>query len=211
MYLCRASQRNSIRCVQALIGAGADVNRAGGLMTHHGRYAKGFTPLHYAAFNGHVTVVRLLVEAGANIEARDFWGLTPLHVAAVWAQPTACEVLIELGADELAEDHEGFSPVESADHAYMHYHFESWINETNWLKSPHMSFPGVKVWKECSERIKIAVEDRMSRERLRLEAIGSGRGMMGQIVGMKRMAADSQGRDYPEGKRFRDDGIVENV
>ena len=37
------------------------------------------TPLHHAAFNGHLDIVKYLVEQGANREARDDQNNTPLH------------------------------------------------------------------------------------------------------------------------------------
>lgn len=42
----------------------------------------GLTPLHYAAMNGHEEVVALLVNTGANAEAKDLFGWMPLHYAA---------------------------------------------------------------------------------------------------------------------------------
>lgn len=43
--------------------------------------AEGWTPLHYAADRGHAGVVRLLLEEGANVNARDTSKRTPLHLA----------------------------------------------------------------------------------------------------------------------------------
>ena len=42
----------------------------------------GWSPLHYAAAGGQDDVVTLLVEAGADLNARSNQGETPLHVAA---------------------------------------------------------------------------------------------------------------------------------
>jgi ankyrin repeat protein len=39
------------------------------------------TPLHLAAFNGHVMIVRYLIENGAEINSIDRWGGTPLDDA----------------------------------------------------------------------------------------------------------------------------------
>lgn len=38
----------------------------------------GLTPLHIAARNGHAEVVRLLLAAGASVDAADKYGRTPL-------------------------------------------------------------------------------------------------------------------------------------
>ncbi len=42
----------------------------------------GLTPLHYAARYSHLQVVKLLVERGADVNARAEDGITPLHFAA---------------------------------------------------------------------------------------------------------------------------------
>ncbi|EKX40130.1 hypothetical protein GUITHDRAFT_143068 [Guillardia theta CCMP2712] len=38
-------------------------------------------PLHYAALNGHLEIVKILIEKGVNVSARDDWDRTPLHWA----------------------------------------------------------------------------------------------------------------------------------
>ena len=40
------------------------------------------TPLHYAAENGHVLAVRILLDAGAKLSARNDEEDTPVHTAA---------------------------------------------------------------------------------------------------------------------------------
>jgi ankyrin repeat protein len=57
--------------VQLLLAAGAAVNAAGD---------DGWTPLLYAADNGHSDVVQLLLAAGANVNAATTsnWALDPL-------------------------------------------------------------------------------------------------------------------------------------
>ena len=42
----------------------------------------GFTPVHIAAQHGHVEVVRVLHELGANVETPNENGSTPVYVAA---------------------------------------------------------------------------------------------------------------------------------
>src|SRR6516162_2102744 len=71
------------------------------------------TPLHCAAWKGHCEIVKLLLEAGADANARnenDHWGTTPLHAAAHANQPAIAELLIEHGADLNAEDKNGKMP-----------------------------------------------------------------------------------------------------
>ena len=57
----------------------------------------GWTPLHVAVTEGRAQVVRLLVEAGADLSARTEHDLTPLHTALV-AAPGLVPLLRELGA-----------------------------------------------------------------------------------------------------------------
>ena len=42
----------------------------------------GFTPLHYASQEGHLPVVKILLENGASWEDRNYQGVAPLHKAA---------------------------------------------------------------------------------------------------------------------------------
>jgi ankyrin repeat protein len=56
------------------------------------------TPLHLAALGGSTEVCRMLIEAGAAVEAQDDQQETPLHVAAQEGHVEVCRVLIEAGA-----------------------------------------------------------------------------------------------------------------
>lgn len=40
------------------------------------------TPLHHAVVNGSIEMMKMLIEAGADIDQRDMMGRTPLHLAA---------------------------------------------------------------------------------------------------------------------------------
>jgi uncharacterized protein len=60
------------RCIANLLAGGAPVDEAD---------EEGSTALHYAAMGFDAALVRLLVEAGANLETRNADGLTPLMVA----------------------------------------------------------------------------------------------------------------------------------
>ena len=60
------------------------------------------TPLHCAVWKGHTEVVALLLEAGADVNAKNnngHWGNTPLHAAAHGNQRAIAQLLLAHGAD----------------------------------------------------------------------------------------------------------------
>jgi ankyrin repeat protein len=57
-----------------------------------------FTPLIVAAKYGHVEMVRVLLEGGANVEGVNAYGATPLHHAAHNGQLEVCRLLLDWGA-----------------------------------------------------------------------------------------------------------------
>jgi ankyrin repeat protein len=74
----------------------------------------GMTPLCQAARNGHTLVVKVLLEAGADIEAEDVFGRTPLFRAAGNGHAAVINVLLEAGAKFKVKDHFGWTPLDSA-------------------------------------------------------------------------------------------------
>ena len=58
------------------------------------------TLLHTACLKRHVDVVRLLISAGASVDALDEEGLRPIHRACQSGSLEIVEALLELGADE---------------------------------------------------------------------------------------------------------------
>jgi uncharacterized protein len=74
----------------------------------------GFTPLHFAAFFGHPDAAKLLVERGADLEARSTneqfaLDAAPLHSASAAGQLEVCRVLLDAGADVNAVQHGGYT------------------------------------------------------------------------------------------------------
>jgi ankyrin repeat protein len=74
----------------------------------------GFTPLHFAAFFGHPAAAKLLVERGADLEARSTntqfaLDAAPLHSASAAGQLEVCVVLLDAGADVNAVQHGGYT------------------------------------------------------------------------------------------------------
>ncbi|XP_046878443.1 protein phosphatase 1 regulatory subunit 12A isoform X1 [Hypomesus transpacificus] len=60
------------------------------------RHAKsGGTALHVAAAKGYAEVLKLLIQAGYDVNIKDFDGWTPLHAAAHWGKEEACRILVE--------------------------------------------------------------------------------------------------------------------
>ena len=65
------------------------------------------TPLHSAAAASHASIVHVLLEAGADPNARQRHGYTPLHSAAANADLESVEALIAAGADLAATNDDG--------------------------------------------------------------------------------------------------------
>ncbi|KAK9286833.1 hypothetical protein L1049_015238 [Liquidambar formosana] len=75
----------------------------------------GRTALLFVSGLGSEQCVRLLAEAGANLNHKDnSGGLTALHMAAGYVQQGVVRVLLELGADPEVEDERGRTPLDLA-------------------------------------------------------------------------------------------------
>nr|XP_012605797.1 protein phosphatase 1 regulatory subunit 12A isoform X8 [Microcebus murinus] len=60
------------------------------------RHAKsGGTALHVAAAKGYTEVLKLLIQAGYDVNIKDYDGWTPLHAAAHWGKGEACRILVD--------------------------------------------------------------------------------------------------------------------
>ncbi len=80
----------------------------------HTRDAEDESVLHYACTWGNLRAVRLLVEAGANIDALQEMDKTPLHYAAAYQFLDIVEYLVGKGADPSRKDAFGYTPLEWA-------------------------------------------------------------------------------------------------
>ena len=92
-----AAERGDVAETVRLLRAGADPDGAG---------PRGNRPLHYAAYEGHVKVVELLLAHGArpSPDARNDVGVTPAHNAAQRGHTDALRALLRAGADANACD-----------------------------------------------------------------------------------------------------------
>ena len=78
--------------VRRLLAAGARVNGSDG--------NDGCTALHLAAMEGHSSIIAILIEHGADIEARNRLGRTALMEAALFARLEVVKTLLQNGADK---------------------------------------------------------------------------------------------------------------
>ena len=74
------------------------------------RGQKGETPLHWMATLGDAQAIRLLVDAGAVVDAADRNGNTPLHESCASRQVAAAKMLMRLGANRELKNHDGLTP-----------------------------------------------------------------------------------------------------
>jgi hypothetical protein len=73
----------------------------------------GETALHVAARAGHTGVVRLLLDAGADVTATDREGNTALHLAA-YGEPKVVRLLVDAGTNPAARNSAGRPPADCA-------------------------------------------------------------------------------------------------
>jgi ankyrin repeat protein len=74
-------------------------------------FAVGDTPLHSAVQCNHDQMVKTLIAAGADVNARNKFGDTPLHYASVFRNKEIIKVLLGAGADVNARDSGGHTPL----------------------------------------------------------------------------------------------------
>ncbi len=76
--------------------------------------AAGWTPLHYAATRDNSAFTRVIVEAGADLNAPATGGETPLHIAARTGKLGALQTLLAHGADMSLQNEKGQTPLDIA-------------------------------------------------------------------------------------------------
>jgi len=100
--LMLAALKGQLALSDKLVKKGADVNKPG------------WTPLHYAASNGHVEVIKLLLEHHAYIDAESPNGSTPLMMASMYGNAQSVKLLLDEGADPLLKNQIGLTALQFA-------------------------------------------------------------------------------------------------
>ena len=99
----RAARQNDTEAVRGLV-AGGDANP-------NATDEESRTALHYAASNGNVEIIAILVKAGAKLDTLDLLGNTPLHLAAARDRTEAGQLLLAVGARVDPQNHDGRTPL----------------------------------------------------------------------------------------------------
>jgi hypothetical protein len=103
--LMMACLRGQADMARKLIARGADVNKTG------------WTPLHYAATNGHLAIIQMLLDESAYIDAESPNGTTPLMMAAMYGSTDAVKLLLDSGADPTLKNQLGLTALDFAQRA----------------------------------------------------------------------------------------------
>jgi len=86
----------------------------------------GWMPLHGAAYGGNLDCTKLVIAAGAEIDALDRHNRTPLSVSVIAAEnPKIVEALLDQGADPRIRDDDGNSPLKIAERDRAKRHEET--------------------------------------------------------------------------------------
>ena len=107
MHAVLASDADPVT-VSLLIDRGADVNAADG--------GQHWTPLHFAARDGHDDIVQVLLNAGASVDPVNTFGNTPLweNIMAPTTNVKTIETLLRHGADPHKKNKRDVSPLDLA-------------------------------------------------------------------------------------------------
>nr|OQO16740.1 hypothetical protein B0A51_15282 [Rachicladosporium sp. CCFEE 5018] len=97
------------RAASTLVADGADIDAPGSRF--------GGTALHGATFRGHVEIMEMLLEAGADANKADHQQITPLHSAAILDDASVIGKLLRYGASSEVKDSGGETPLDWAAHA----------------------------------------------------------------------------------------------
>lgn len=110
-----AAEEGDIDAIRQHVISGTDINET---YIWFGNPCSGGTPLHVAVLAGQMEAAKLLLEQGANINAKadDEHGGTPLHWAAATGRKDLATLLIDAGANVNAVDNNGYTPLDATNY-----------------------------------------------------------------------------------------------
>lgn len=99
--LVAACKEGNVADVETFLAKGrAEVNR---------RDDEDWTPLFWACFNGHLDIVKLLVNAGAAVQLMDKQGRSPLYLSSGWGGEEITNFLLQHNGDVTACNQDGWN------------------------------------------------------------------------------------------------------
>ncbi|XP_029013183.1 ankyrin repeat domain-containing protein 49 [Betta splendens] len=105
-FILWAAENNRLSTLQRLLAADSSLV--------HCYDEDGYTPLHRAAYSGHVDIVAALLAAGSRSNPRTVDGWTPLHSACRWSHVAVASLLLQRGAELNAQTNGGLTPLHLA-------------------------------------------------------------------------------------------------
>ena len=100
--VARAASQNDAARVRSLLANDGNPNQTD---------EEGRTGLHYAAMNGNLTIIAILIKASAKLDVKDKLGNAALHLAADRNQAEAARLLLDVGVPVDAENKNGMTPL----------------------------------------------------------------------------------------------------
>ncbi len=100
--VARAAAQNDAEAVRRIVGGGdGNPNQSDD---------QSRTAMHYAAMNGNLQIIAILIKAGAKLDPVDPLEDTPLHLAADQNQTEAAKLLLDSGAEVDRQNKDGMTP-----------------------------------------------------------------------------------------------------
>ena len=107
LYL--AAMYGNLTAVKAILDSGEDVNQT--VKPNQPVNDNAFTTMHIAAYNDHIALVKLLIEAGADVDKKSSHGSTALSYAAKHGYTSCVMALVHAGADVNVTTNQGNTPI----------------------------------------------------------------------------------------------------
>ena len=101
--VARAAAKDDAAAVRQLVGSGEGNPNQTDDSSH--------TAMHYAAMNGNLQIIAILIKANAKLNVTDNLGDTPLHLAAEHNQSEAAKLLLDVGAEVDPQNKNGQTPL----------------------------------------------------------------------------------------------------